>query len=110
MASGGELGGLARAAGAAVDVLSAAYDVVLIETTGVGQSETDVEHVADTVLVVIQPGSGDVLQFLKAGIHRDPGHFRREQGRPRRRRGALAWPICSPRCPRSMRAGVARSL
>lgn len=68
MASGGQLGGLARAAAAAVDVLGAVYDLVLIETTGVGQSETDIEHVADTVLLVIQPGSGDVLQFIKAGI------------------------------------------
>ncbi len=68
MASGGYLGGLARAAAAAVDVLGAAFDVVLVETTGVGQSETDVEHVADTVVLVVQPGSGDVLQFLKAGI------------------------------------------
>ncbi|HEX3595319.1 MAG TPA: methylmalonyl Co-A mutase-associated GTPase MeaB [Polyangiaceae bacterium] len=75
MASGGELGGLARAASAAIDVLSAAYDVVLVETTGVGQSETDVEHVADTVLLVIQPGSGDVLQFLKAGIIEIPDLF-----------------------------------
>jgi LAO/AO transport system kinase len=75
MASGGDLGGLARAAGAAVDVLSAAYEVVLVETTGVGQSETDVEHVADTVLMVIQPGSGDVLQFLKAGIIEIPDVF-----------------------------------
>ena len=75
MASGGDLGGLARAAGAAVDVLSAVYDVVLVETTGVGQSETDVEHVADTVLLVIQPGSGDVLQFLKAGIIEIPDLF-----------------------------------
>jgi LAO/AO transport system kinase len=68
MASGGHLGGLARAAGAAVDVLSAVYDVVFVETTGVGQSETDVEHVTDTVVLVVQPASGDVLQFLKAGI------------------------------------------
>jgi LAO/AO transport system kinase len=75
MASGGDLGGLSRAAGAAVDVLSAAYDVVLVETTGVGQSETDVEHVTDTVLMVIQPGSGDVLQFLKAGIIEIPDVF-----------------------------------
>jgi GTPase len=75
MASGGELGGLARASGAAVDVLSAAYDLVLIETTGVGQSETDVEHVADFVVVVIQPASGDVLQFLKAGILEIPDIF-----------------------------------
>lgn len=75
MASGGDLGGLARAAGAAIDVLGAAYDVVLVETTGVGQSETDVEHVTDTVLMVIQPGSGDVLQFLKAGIIEIPDLF-----------------------------------
>ena len=75
MASGGDLGGLARAAGAAIDVLAAAYDVVLVETTGVGQSETDVEHVTDTVLMVIQPGSGDVLQFLKAGIIEIPDVF-----------------------------------
>lgn len=75
MASGGDLGGLSRAAGAAVDVLSAVFDVVLVETTGVGQSETDVEHVADTVVLVIQPGSGDVLQFLKAGILEIPDIF-----------------------------------
>lgn len=75
MASGGDLGGLSRAAGGAVDVLSAAYDVVLVETTGVGQSETDVEHVTDTVVMVIQPGSGDVLQFLKAGIIEIPDVF-----------------------------------
>jgi LAO/AO transport system kinase len=80
MASGGELGGLARAASAAIDVLSAAYDVVLVETTGVGQSETDVEHVADTVLLVIQPGSGDVLQFLKAGIIEIPDLFAVNKG------------------------------
>ncbi|HEY6562698.1 MAG TPA: methylmalonyl Co-A mutase-associated GTPase MeaB [Polyangiaceae bacterium] len=75
MASGGDLGGLARAAGAAVDVLSAAFELVIVETTGVGQSETDVEHVADTVLLVIQPASGDMLQFLKAGIIEVPDVF-----------------------------------
>ena len=75
MASGGHLGGLARAAGAAVEVLSAIFDRVLIETTGVGQSETDVEHVADTVVLVLQPASGDVLQFLKAGILEIPDLF-----------------------------------
>jgi LAO/AO transport system kinase len=75
MASGGDLGGLARAAAAAVDVLSAAFDVVLVETTGVGQSETDVEHVADSVVLVIQPASGDMLQFLKAGILEIPDVF-----------------------------------
>jgi GTPase len=45
---------------------------VVVETVGVGQSETDVEEVCDTVAVVVQPGSGDVLQFLKAGIMEVP--------------------------------------
>ncbi len=72
LATSGELGGLARAAPAAVMVLAAAFDRVLVETVGVGQSETDVEHVVDTVVFVVQPGSGDALQFLKAGIMEVP--------------------------------------
>ena len=44
----------------------------MIETVGVGQSETEVAEAADTVAVVVQPGSGDVLQFLKAGIMEVP--------------------------------------
>jgi LAO/AO transport system kinase len=72
LATAGEVGGLAYAANSAVRVLAAAYDVVVVETTGVGQSEIDIVHVADTVVLVIQPGSGDVLQFLKAGIMEIP--------------------------------------
>ncbi|MFW6087844.1 MAG: methylmalonyl Co-A mutase-associated GTPase MeaB [Myxococcota bacterium] len=72
LATAGEAGGLAYAVNAAVRVLAAAFDVVLVETTGVGQSETDVVHVADTVALVVQPGSGDALQFLKAGIMEIP--------------------------------------
>lgn len=72
LATGGEAGGLSWSTPAAVHVLGAAYDVVLVETTGVGQTETDVRHVADTVVLVIQPGSGDVLQFLKAGVMEIP--------------------------------------
>ncbi len=72
LATAGEVGGLAYAANSSVRVLAAAYDVVVIETTGVGQSEIDIVHVADTVVLVIQPGSGDVLQFLKAGIMEIP--------------------------------------
>lgn len=72
LATGGEAGGLSYAANSAVRVLAAAYDVVLVETTGVGQTETDIMHVADTVALVVQPGSGDVLQFLKAGIMEIP--------------------------------------
>ncbi len=72
MAAGEQLGGLAPATRAAASALAAAFDLVVIETVGVGQSETDVADVADTVVVVVQPGSGDVLQFLKAGIMEVP--------------------------------------
>jgi LAO/AO transport system kinase len=44
----------------------------VIETVGVGQAETEVADAADTVVVVVQPGSGDVLQFLKSGIMETP--------------------------------------
>ena len=71
-AAGGRLGGLAAATREAAEALAPAFDVVVVETVGVGQSETDVEDVCDTVAVVVQPGSGDVLQFLKAGIMEVP--------------------------------------
>ncbi len=71
-AAGERLGGLARATRAAAQALAAAFDVVVVETVGVGQSETDVAEVADTVAVVVQPGSGDALQFLKSGIMEIP--------------------------------------
>ena len=71
-AAGGRLGGLAPATREAAEALAPAFDVVVVETVGVGQSETDVEDVCDTVAVVVQPASGDVLQFLKAGIMEVP--------------------------------------
>jgi GTPase len=71
-ATGDRLGGLAPATRAAAQALAAAFDVVVIETVGVGQAETEVADVADTVVVVVQPGSGDVLQFLKSGIMETP--------------------------------------
>jgi LAO/AO transport system kinase len=71
-AAGERLGGLAPATRAAAQALSAAFDVVVIETVGVGQSETEVAEAADTVAVVVQPGSGDALQFIKAGIMEIP--------------------------------------
>src|SRR5918912_85601 len=61
-AAGTRLGGLATATREAADALAAAFDIVVVETVGVGQSETDVEEVCDTVAVVVQPASGDVLQ------------------------------------------------
>ncbi len=72
MATGGRLGGLAPATRAAAHALAAAFDVVVIETVGVGQSETEIAEVADSVAVVVQPGGGDVLQFLKSGIMEIP--------------------------------------
>jgi LAO/AO transport system kinase len=71
-AAGGRLGGLAAATRDAADALAVAFDIVVVETVGVGQSETDVEEVCDTIALVVQPGSGDVIQFLKAGIMEVP--------------------------------------
>lgn len=69
LAARGALGGLAAAAEAAADVLDAAgFDVVLVETVGVGQSEVDVAAAADTVVVVLVPESGDAVQAMKAGL------------------------------------------
>jgi LAO/AO transport system kinase len=70
--AGERLGGLAWPTRAAAHALAAAFDVVVIETVGVGQAETEIADVADTVAVVVQPGSGDVLQFLKSGIMEIP--------------------------------------
>jgi GTPase len=72
MAAGDRLGGLAPATRAAAQALAAAFEIVVIETVGVGQAETDVADVADTVVLVVQPGSGDILQFLKSGIMEIP--------------------------------------
>ncbi len=69
MATRGALGGLARASWDAVDVLDAAgYDVVILETVGVGQGEVDVVKAAETIAVVLVPGLGDDIQAIKAGI------------------------------------------
>lgn len=68
MAARDKLGGLASLTISAMVLMRALFDVVLVETVGVGQSETDVSGAADTVLLCVQPGSGDSLQFMKAGI------------------------------------------
>ena len=69
MASRGSLGGLSKRAKEAADVLDAAgYDVVLMETVGVGQSELDIAGAADTTVVVLVPESGDGIQAMKAGL------------------------------------------
>jgi len=68
LAAGDRLGGLADATFPLMVVLRALFDVVLVETVGVGQSEIEIGEVADSVLLAIQPASGDSLQFIKAGI------------------------------------------
>jgi LAO/AO transport system kinase len=69
MASRGQLGGLSRATGDAALVLDAAgFDVIVIETVGVGQAEVEISRAADVTLVVTMPGGGDGVQTLKAGV------------------------------------------
>jgi len=69
VAARGHLGGLAEAVPAAINVLAAlAYDVVLLETVGVGQSEIEIAAVADPAVVVLNPGAGDAIQAAKAGL------------------------------------------
>ncbi|HNK45832.1 MAG TPA: methylmalonyl Co-A mutase-associated GTPase MeaB [Pseudomonadota bacterium] len=69
LASRGHLGGLSRSTGEVVAVLDAmGFDVVIIETVGVGQGEVDVVALADTKVVVTVPGLGDEVQAIKAGI------------------------------------------
>ncbi|MEO0385551.1 MAG: P-loop NTPase fold protein [Pseudomonadota bacterium] len=68
LAARDRLGGLSDHAIAAAMFLRALFDVVLVETVGIGQSDADVALIADRSLLCVQPGSGDALQFMKAGI------------------------------------------
>ncbi|WP_436791806.1 methylmalonyl Co-A mutase-associated GTPase MeaB [Yinghuangia sp. YIM S10712] len=69
LATRGHLGGLAAAVPAAVRVLGAlGFDLVLVETVGVGQSEIEIAAVADPTVVVLTPGAGDAVQAAKAGL------------------------------------------
>ncbi len=73
MGTRGHLGGLAEATLQALLVLDAAgKDIIFVETVGTGQSEVEVIGIADTVLLVLMPGSGDSIQALKAGIMEIP--------------------------------------
>jgi len=72
MAARDRLGGLAAQSVGAMVLMRALFDRVLIETVGVGQSETDIADLADLVLFCVQPGSGDSLQYMKAGIAEIP--------------------------------------
>jgi LAO/AO transport system kinase len=75
LASRGELGGLSPEVWPMSVVMLAAFDVVVVETVGIGQSEIDVADLADTTCCVVQPASGDTVQFLKSGIMEVPDVF-----------------------------------
>ena len=69
IANRGYLGGLSLSTNEIIDLLQAAgKEIIIIETVGVGQSEVDIVNVADVVLFVLNPGSGDEIQIFKAGI------------------------------------------
>ncbi|HZC54411.1 MAG TPA: methylmalonyl Co-A mutase-associated GTPase MeaB [Mycobacterium sp.] len=69
VATRGHLGGLAAAVPAAIRLLGAiGYDVVMLETVGVGQSEIEIAAVADPTVVILNPGAGDAVQAAKAGV------------------------------------------
>jgi len=72
MAARDRLGGLSDLTYGAMALMRALYDIVLVETVGVGQSETEIALSADTVVFCVQPGSGDSLQYMKAGIAEIP--------------------------------------
>ena len=68
MATKNHLGGVSELTYPTMIVMRSLFDYLIVETVGVGQSETDISNIADTVLFCVQPGSGDSLQFMKAGI------------------------------------------
>lgn len=69
VATRGHLGGLAAAVPAAIRLLAAlSYDLVMLETVGVGQSEIEIAAIADPTVVILNPGAGDAVQAAKAGL------------------------------------------
>ena len=69
VATRGHLGGLAAAVPAAIRLLAAlSYDLIVLETVGVGQSEIEIAAVADPTIVILNPGAGDAVQAAKAGL------------------------------------------
>jgi LAO/AO transport system kinase len=70
-----ELGGLAPTTYQVTRLLQRLFDVVIVETVGIGQSELDIRYLADHVFLVLQPLGGDEIQFLKAGIIEIPDSF-----------------------------------
>lgn len=75
MAARQRLGGLADATQGGIAVLAAVFDVVFVETVGVGQSEAEVARLVDTLVFLAQPAAGDTLQYMKAGLVELPDVF-----------------------------------
>ncbi len=75
MAARDRLGGLADATRSGVAILAAAFDRVFVESVGVGQSEVEIATLVDSLVYVANPGSGDLLQFMKAGVLEFPDIF-----------------------------------
>jgi len=69
MTTRGSYGGLSKAVGSTVNLLDAfGKDIIIVETVGVGQTELDIKEIADTIVLVLMPQSGDVIQIMKAGL------------------------------------------
>jgi LAO/AO transport system kinase len=88
MASRDRLGGISDAARASVEIFAAAFDRVFVETVGVGQSESEVSGLVDSLVFVANPATGDELQFMKAGLIELPDVFcvnKSDLGAPARR-------------------------
>jgi LAO/AO transport system kinase len=75
LAARDRLGGLSEVTGPSLDVLVAAFDAVFVETVGIGQSESEVIDLVDSLVFVAQPAAGDLIQFMKAGILEWPDVF-----------------------------------
>ena len=72
MAAKDYLGGVSELTYPAMTVMRSKFDFLIIETVGVGQSETSIKDIVDTVILCVQPGSGDTIQFMKSGIFEIP--------------------------------------
>ena len=72
MAAKDYLGGVSELTYPTMTVMRSKFDFLIIETVGVGQSETSIKDLVDTVILCVQPGSGDTIQFMKSGIFEIP--------------------------------------
>ena len=72
MAAKNYLGGVSELTYPTMTVMRSKFDFLIIETVGVGQSETSIKDIVDTVILCVQPGSGDTIQFMKSGIFEIP--------------------------------------